>query len=700
VGSTGADITATLFFSHGAGRKTERRYTWPQFRAEILTATAKAKADLPWLKLARFGDVKTDKGSLRHDANVLAITGIEADYDGGQMTPVEAVERLEKAGVKALVYTSPSHTEDAPRWRVLCPTSAELPPDRREHLVGRLNGLLGGILAGESFTLSQAYYFGSVGKNPSHMAEIVDGEPIDQCDQLDAIWTGRPGTKPDSTGIAGPKQGKADTVALFADIVTGAGYHQACVRLAGVWARGGVPYLEARARLEGAFEAVPEDQRDARWQSRRADVDRCLEDIYGKEAKKKDSGERKRHRTDTATADEALPAWSEFLQRDDRGDALNNLANAMTALRCADELKDCFAFDEMLRSTILTKQVPKGRARDLPRPVQDGDVGQVQEWLQRHELRRVGKDTVHQAVDLRAGENAFHPVRDYLARLRWDGTPRLRTWLHTYIRAADSDYAGAVGTMFLISMVARIFKPGAKVDYMLILEGPQAALKSTTGAILGGAWFSDSLPDIGSDAVRLSQHLRGKWLIEIGELSAMGRAETEELKAFLTRREEQFTPKYGRREVVEPRQCVFIGTTNKAAYLRDETGARRFWPVKVGEIDADALIRDRDQLFAEAVQMYRDGVPWWPDRDFEAKYIKPEQEARFEADAWEQAIAGWLSGRVTVTVLDVAREALLFEVARVGTADQRRIVAVLERLGWARGARGHGGVRKWEKCRG
>lgn len=167
------------------------------------------------------------------------------------------------------------------------------------------------------------------------------------------------------------------------------------------------------------------------------------------------------------------------------------------------------------------------------------------------------------------------------------------------------------------------------------------------------------------------------------------------MKAFITRNEERYRPSYGRKEVIEPRQCVFIGTTNKQAYLRDETGGRRFWPIKVGTIDTDALARDRDLLFAEAVVALQDGARWWPDADFEAQHIRAEQEARFEGDEWETLILAWLGERERerTTTYEIAQQALGIETPKIGMNEQRRISAVMQRIGWDRYR--SNGVRFW-----
>jgi virulence-associated protein E len=411
---------------------------------------------------------------------------------------------------------------------------------------------------------------------------------------------------------------------------------------------------------------------------------------------KKSKAPRKRRRRARASDG---PPWIKHCQTDSKGVPIPNHANGMLALRHDPELSECFGFDELFCGSMLMRPLPgqseeadEGVMRRFPSPVTDIDAAVLQEFLQLAGLVKITKDTVHQAIDQRAAERPFHPVRDYLDGLVWDGERRLSAWLVMYCGAEPTPYHEGVGAMFLRSMAARIYEPGCKCDHMLVLEGPQGELKSTVCRILGGEFFSDHLPDVThKDA---SQHLRGKWLIEIAEMHAMSRAESAQLKAFISRMTERYRPSYGRREAVEPRQCVFVGTINKNTYLRDETGARRFWPAKIGTIDIEVLRRDRDQLFAEAVREYRAGMPWWPDKEFERQHAQPEQEARYEVDPWEEKIAIYLAAQsysaqtnnvtAKVTIGQVAQEALSFQMARIGTADARRIAAAMERLLWRR----------------
>lgn len=364
--------------------------------------------------------------------------------------------------------------------------------------------------------------------------------------------------------------------------------------------------------------------------------------------------------------------WLQGAERGKTNNVICNVANAIRALRDDPKLKDVLSYDEMLCAPFF-----EGK-----RSLRDDDVTAIQVHLQRNGLPLVSKDATHSAVDLRARERSFHPAKNYLSALKWDGRPRLDNWLTIYLGVEATAYIKAIGPMFLIGMVARIFNPGCAMDYMLVMEGPQGTMKSTACRVLGGPWFSDHLPDVNNKDA--AQHLRGKWLIEVAEMSAFTRPEAAALKAFLTRTTERYRPSYARKEAIEPRQCVFVGTTNKGVYLRDETGGRRFWPVCTGKIDIAALTRDRDQLFAEAVVRHHKGEHWWPDAAFEREHIQPEQEARYEGDPWEEVIAPWLNGRDRVTVYQVAFEAIKCETPRIGTADQRRITAILGRQGWRR----------------
>ena len=185
-------LLVTFFPDWKARAKSEARVSLRGLAPKISATTADSKTALPWLKLARFGTARTDKGSLRHNANVLGLSGVEGDYDHELITVDAAAAIVRAAGVAAMIYTSPSHTEDAPRWRILCPLSRDHEPAERDALLARVNGLFQGALSRESFALSQSYYFGSVRRSPSHRVELVDGDFLDLRADLDDAAIGRP----------------------------------------------------------------------------------------------------------------------------------------------------------------------------------------------------------------------------------------------------------------------------------------------------------------------------------------------------------------------------------------------------------------------------------------------------------------------------------------------------------------------------
>jgi hypothetical protein len=327
----------------------------------------------------------------------------------------------------------------------------------------------------------------------------------------------------------------------------------------------------------------------------------------------------------------------------------------------------------------------------------EADTVRTQHWF--FDLFRVepGKDAIDGAVEVAARRNTFHPVADYLRALTWDGVQRLNAMLATYFGAAETAYTSTVGAKFMISAVARALKPGCKVDTMLILEGRQGTFKSSGVAALAGGseWFADTALNFGDKDA--AQCLQGKWIYEIGELHAFRRAEVTEIKAFVSSPSDNLRPSYGRRNQDFPRQCVFVGTTNSDKYLADTTGNRRFWPVSCGRVDVEAISRDRDQLWAEAVARYGDGSGeylWWL-TPAETRLAEVQQEDRETSDAWEELIAEWINGTSThpklglpggrrseFTLADALSGALGVDPAHQTQSDSMRVGRILSKLGW------------------
>lgn len=370
--------------------------------------------------------------------------------------------------------------------------------------------------------------------------------------------------------------------------------------------------------------------------------------------------------------------WLNLCQRTNRGEPLSNVTNALIALRNDPALKGLLAFDALLTSPMVV--------RSEPQPLSTSDITDIQEHMQLAGLRHIGLEVCKQAIVRRAKENSYHPLIDAWNKLEWDGVERVATFASEYLGTTKTDYHHAVCAMFLRQMVKRVYEPGCKADYMLILEGEQGLEKSRACEILAGGpkYFSDSCPDL-DRGKEVSQHLRGKILIEFSEMTLYNRADITHHKEFLSRTHERYRPPYEPAEVDEPRQCTFIGTSNKSVYLRDETGNRRYWGVAIsGKINTDKLIRDRDQIIAEAIDDYRRGLPTYPDDTLQRDTIDPEQEKRYEDDPWTDVVKTYLDGvtKTTIAAIATSSNGLNMPIDRVTGVVQSRLSRILRKLQW------------------
>jgi predicted P-loop ATPase len=387
--------------------------------------------------------------------------------------------------------------------------------------------------------------------------------------------------------------------------------------------------------------------------------------------------------------------WRDKLILNPNGSVKAVLANAITALSNAPEWAGTLAYNDFALSTVMARPAP-WMAPDATLPHSWSNTADIltANWLQHQEIF-VAPHVAGQAVEAVAKARHFHPVREYLESLTWDGVSRLGAWLTTYLGVEPSPYATAVGTRWMISAVARIFAPGSKADTCLILEGPQGIRKSTALRALAQPWFAEEIAELGSKDA--SMQLQGAWVIEIAELDSMTRAEVGRVKDFMSHLSDRFRPPYGERTVNVPRQCVFAGSVNHSTYLRDETGGRRFWPVecKAAVIDIDGLEDARNQLWAEAVFLYLEGKPWWLDSRELNECAAEEQAARYEGDPWDDLICHWVDGRESVSITEVLESCIDKRKDQWTQQDKNRIGRCLRALGWERYRVGTRRSREW-----
>jgi hypothetical protein len=322
-----------------------------------------------------------------------------------------------------------------------------------------------------------------------------------------------------------------------------------------------------------------------------------------------------------------------------------------------------------------------------------------------------GKAHTNDAVENLCWESSFDPVLNYLDGLKWDDVPRLDTWLIDFLGAEDTALNREISKLILVAAVRRARKPGAKFDHIMVLEGPEGAMKSMAIVKLFGEQnFSDQT--ILSVGDREQQELvAGVWGYEIGELNGMSRAEVEKIKAFVTRTHDRARGAYQRHRTDAPRRCIFIATTNDDKYLKSQTGNRRFWPVKVGKINIDRLIKERDVLWAEASTIEATSIPVVLPQDLWAA-ATAEQNERLEVDPWEDPLADvrgsvfwcdaitsatgqkfppgdyeWVqSDALAVGTLGMPRD-------RMNGSTWKRLNYIMRKSGWNEGRHRFGGVR-------
>lgn len=338
--------------------------------------------------------------------------------------------------------------------------------------------------------------------------------------------------------------------------------------------------------------------------------------------------------------------WIEKLELEKSGKYTNSASNINLIIQNDEYLKNIFSYNVFDRKKYINKSVPW---REVPyrEPVREVDYAGLRNYIE-VVYNIVSSPKIEDALQLEFERNAFHPVQEYLESLEWDNTPRIETVFQNYFGAEDSLYVREAASIMFSAAVARVYEPGIKFDLVITIVGPQGTGKSTFFKKLGRNWFSDTFTTF--QGIKAFEQIQGVWILEMGELSGLKKADIEAVKSFISKSEDMYRPAYGRVVEVYPRQCIFVGTTNEPDFLLDPTGNRRFLPIdsnpyKVTKSVFDDLDSDIDQLWAEAFRIYKSGKPLFMSRD--ADFLaKIEQDRHSEVDERRGLIMHYLETKL------------------------------------------------------
>ena len=692
-------LTYSVFNSTTAIKRVERiESNWDDFVATMKSPKSfKRKASQPLLKLAEFGDKRNASGSLRHDANVLMLHGVEGDYDGEKVTPEEAAHRLRVAGIKAVIYTSASHgvvnppaSNGGPRWRVLAPFSMPLPPKQRRHYVSLLNRALGGILAPESWTLNQTYYYGKVNGVAYEVIE-VNGDcldvvdlwsvivPLDSPVVANALVTLEKHRRPEDVNDPAVAFLEAnDWIKRFAD---DGKIYVSCPWGASHTSDDNGPSstvyfpIGLGGRSDPGFKCMHSHC-----------VGRCATDFL-----------REIGFQDVSSEFQTLPHNGQLLpayDRDNQGKIYPTRNNLEAALMRSD-----LCGLEIRRDTFHECAMVAPNGTDAWRPMADSDYTDLCKRLEKgsNGFKPIPRDLIREMVHNIAEHNRFDSAKHWLESLQWDGVQRVETFLSDYLNVGDTPYSRAVCAYMWTALAGRVISQGVKADMVPVLVGDQGTGKSSVVAAMAPSEKEFLELDLAKHDDDQAREMRGKLVIELGEMRGLRKKEQAALKSFIARRYDTWVPKYMECSIQYARRSLFIGTTNVKEFLVDDTGHRRWLPIDVpghttvGARNAalEALVRSRDQLWAEAAVLFKKaGIAWQ-----KAETLASHEHEKFEViDPWEQKISEWLdtaqdfgmalNSASPFTIDDVLIAVIKVPLERISSPQRSRVASLLRRLGY------------------
>lgn len=621
-------------------------------------------------------------GGIRKNANVMYRTVATLDIDYGTVNVWDDFTMA--FGFAAMIYSTHKHSSKTPRYRLVFPLSRQVSPAEYEPLCRKIAAEIGiDLFDDTTYELPRLFYWPSTSKDADFVFDYQDGPACD----VDAIlsqyvdykdvsaWPlssregdviaheikkqGDPTEKPGVIGAFCRAYSIEDAIDTFlSDKYEKTGHEGRYTYKLGSVAGGLVCYEgkfayshhetdPASKQLCNAFDLCRVHLFGAQDEGSRAlDVTRKPSYAAMQEFAAKDKAVKllmARERAQAAADDfdglddAELPEdyndeWKAELEYTKSGKLLCNIANIILILENDPALAGHIVHDLFTGMDSAKDGLPWNKNANQ---WTDTDDANLRVWLEKH-YDITGKEKIADALTAVLTRHSYHPIRDYLNGLTWDGVPRLDRIIIDYMGAEDSELNRAMSRKHFVAAVARVFNPGCKYDYCLIMSGAEGIGKSTLLRVMGGKWFNDSITTLeGKEGM---EQLRRAWVVELGELSSIKRSDVEQVKAHLSKQVDIYRAAYARRVLEHPRQCVFCGTTNEALFLKGDTGNRRFWVIPVvAELRkyrdwSEAIRRDRDQLWAEAVHYYKQGEPLYLSEELEAQAKQRQQDFNDDND--------------------------------------------------------------------